>query len=150
MARDPQLSDDIDGYRFEVTPLGFSEGSKLFTLLAKKLGPALGHLAAPGKNPDLAAALTSALKDIDHKDLMETADTLGKTTRFLRDGGSEMPYLNKDNREVLFAGRLVLFFKWIEFALEVNFADFFDAFKGLRAPVLGGSTPGVSSVSPKS
>lgn len=120
----------IDGVIFEVTPLGYREGRKAFVRLSKAVGPALAQASSggdmadlSGSDVDVAAALSALVSEVSDGDLEWFADILGKTTRFSR-GGDKWPYLVEANREALFAGEILLFFKWLAFALEVNFSDF--------------------------
>ncbi len=121
----------IDGISFEVTPLGFTAGRKLFVRLSKALGPALAHLA--GGAPSLAAldlprAVASALESLTDADLDWASEILGDCTRVWEDDASKKPFLDKSHRESLFSGRILLFFRWLAFALEVNYSDFFAVF----------------------
>lgn len=127
--RDPETK-TIDGIQFRITPLGFNEGRRGFVRLSKLLGPALGAAASAGtKDPEgLAGALERALGGLTDEDLEWFADVMGKATQF-SDDGSRWPWLTKDNREALFSGRLMLFFRWLVFALEVNYSDFLDWLK---------------------
>jgi len=143
--REPQKK-TIDGITFEVTPLGFKQGRKAFVRLSKALGPALG--AAPsvdalkaGRN--VSAILERLVAEVSDDDLEWFASTLGdKNTRYSTDLEA-WPFLNSANRETLFQGRLTLFFKWLIFALEVNFSDFLDLLKSVKtdgAPSEKGTT----------
>lgn len=129
---------EIGEHTFEVTPLGFTAGRKLFVRLSRAFGPAIGHLST-GRPQDLAAALSSALEGLSDEDLNHVSEIFGETTRVVQ--GAKMPYLSKDLRETLFAGRILLFFQWIAFALEVNYADFFGEFKKARDPDKAAKTP---------
>jgi len=112
----------IDGVTFEVTPLGFKQARVAFVRLTKALGPALAHVDTDA--PDMAAALSALVERVGDDDLEWFADVFGETTRFSTDG-SKWPYLHADLRESLFSGgKLMLFFQWLAFALEVNFSDF--------------------------
>lgn len=130
---------EIDGVTFEVTQLGFAQGRRLFLKVSRLLGPALAGLAkGPVNDLALASAVQSALATISDEDLEDISETLGTVTRFSTDG-IKNPFLNRANRETLFAGAIFSrFVPWIVFALEVQFADFSDALKGLRAPALEG------------
>jgi len=133
--REPQVR-EIDGYKFEVMPLGFKAARSAFVRLTKALGPALARAAnaAPdleslrtsAAQMDLVSAVSELADRVSDDELEWFADTFGKTTRFSRTG-EQWPYLTADNREALFSGgSLLLFFRWLAFALEVNFADFFE------------------------
>lgn len=142
--REPQKS-TIDGVIFEVTPLGFRKGRAVFMRVSKAVGPSLALVAErPGSRLSalpLAEIVTRALEAVSDDDLEWLADVLGETTRFSTDGGVKLPYLTGPNREQLFAGRISLFFRWIWFALEVNFADFFDFLPARPDAGPAGATP---------
>jgi hypothetical protein len=122
----------IDGVTFEVTPLGHKKARKAFMRLSKAIGPALAGAAGSGDVSDLtgadvniAAALGELVNHVSDEDLEWFSDVFGRTTRFSTDG-QKWPFLDAANREVLFSGRLLLFFHWLAFALEENFSDFLD------------------------
>lgn len=133
----------IDGVRFRVQKLGFKQGRALFLSVSQALGPALGFLAdAPEGNlpATVLRAVPKALEGVDEETLEGWDDVLGSVTTWSKDG-SKWPFLTADNRETLFAGRLfALYFPWLLFALEVQFADFFVALGALRAPDPGRDT----------
>jgi hypothetical protein len=128
--RDP-VKKTIDGVTFEVTPLGHKTARGAFVRLSKAVGPALARSAGSGDVTDLtgsdvnvAAALGEVIGNVSDEDLDWFSDVLGKTTRYSVDG-EKWPFLDSSNRDVLFQGRLLLFFHWLAFALEVNYSDFF-------------------------
>ena len=128
--REPQKR-TIEGVTFEVTPLGFKRGRRAFVRLSKAIGPALGaadSVDALRQGRGVTEVLEKLLDSVSDEDLEWFADVLGKGTRFSRDG-DKWPFLNESNRDALFGGELVLFFRWLMFALEVNFSDFLELFK---------------------
>lgn len=119
---------EIDGVRFRMTPLGFAKARRIFVRLTKIAGPAMAK-AAPQGASDLADAMAVLTEKVSDADLEDLAETFGDCTRFSQDGDA-WPFLNKANREALFSGgRLMLFFQWLAFALEVNYSDFFEWLK---------------------
>ena len=134
-----------NGIRFEVTQEGFATGRAIFVRVAKAIGPALA-LIAEGSGR-LAPALKSAVEGLNDQDLDYLAEKFGASTRYSTDGGVKWPYLSAADREELFGGNLLLFFEWIAFALEVNYADFFGV---LRARAARGPEGGTPESSPKS
>lgn len=128
----------IEGVEFEVTPLGHKLARQGFVRLSKILGPALAAATADGQDADMAAALGMLVDRADDSDLEWFGDTFGKATRFSTDGGARWPFLGSPEREALFTGRLMLYFQWLIFALEVNYSDFLDwlkrAAKGAAQP----------------
>lgn len=142
-------NDVVESYEFEMVPLGFKDGRALFVRLVKQAGPAL--LALADKSPSLKSlgskpveSLHQAIKELSDSDLEWASDLLGKTTKIIRPDG-KTPYLHAPVREELFGGRLVLFFAWLWFGLEVNFSDFSAAFRSANnAPAPGAETPASS------
>ncbi len=123
----------LGGIHFRVTPLGFKEARRAFVRLTKAVGPALAR-AADGTDPanarpedlDMGSVLEALVDRVEDSDLEWFANVFGKTTTFSRDG-QKWPILREAEREVLFGGgQLMLFFEWLKFCLEVNFADFLD------------------------
>ena len=122
----------IDGITFEVTQLGFAKSRQAFVRLAKAVGPALAKIAdsapsladmrkiAPGS---LAEAVETLISNVGDSDLEWFADVFGSVTRYSVDG-ERWPFLRAEDREELFSGRILLFFAWLAFALEVNYSDF--------------------------
>lgn len=122
----------IDGVEFEVTPLGHKLARQGFVRLSKIIGPALA--AAPtGQDADMQAALGMLVDRADDSDLEWFGDAFGKASRFSTDGGTRWPFLGAPEREALFTGRLMLYFQWLIFALEVNYSDFLDWLKRAAA-----------------
>lgn len=115
----------INGQNFKVTQLGFEDSIDLLTLLTKTLAPSLGALAS-GKSShefSLQGALTELSQRLSAKDLKQVIYTLAKTTRLEREPG-KWPLLEP---EVDLAGDMLLTFKWLGFALEVNYGSFLGA-----------------------
>ncbi len=142
MARNAEKK-SIDGITFEVTQLGFKKGRQLFVRLLKLVGPSLAHVADSAKSIKeipLVPMIKAAVERLEDEDFDWIADVLGETTRF-SENGTQWPFLNAANREDLFAGRLTLFGRWVWFALEVNYADFFAALKSPRESDQKGQTP---------
>lgn len=121
----------ISGVTFEVTPLGHAQGRRGFVRLAKVLGPALAAGAgARGKGTeDMSRALEGLAERLSDEDLEWFSEAFGGATRFSTDDPKKWPYLTEANRESLFQGRIVLFFEWLLFALEVNYSDFLEWFR---------------------
>ena len=116
---------NISGQNFKVTQLGFEDSIDLLTLLTKTLAPSLGALAngVDGKEVSIQSALTELSQRLSAKDLKQVIYTLAKTTRIEREPG-KWPVLEP---EVDLAGDMLLTFKWLGFALEVNYGSFLGA-----------------------
>lgn len=119
----------IEGVTFCVTPLGYGKARKAFVRLTKAVGPALASGAGvKPEDMDVQAILGALVDNVDDSDLEWFAEAFGTATKFSTDG-DKFPFLRGPEREVLFTGRLLLFFQWLAFALEVNFSDFLDFLK---------------------
>lgn len=136
--RDPEQR-TIDGIAFEVTPLGYKKARQVFVRLTKTIGPALA-MGAEGADVDMAAVLGVLTDRVSDADLEYFGEVFGSTTKYSTDG-ERWPFLRAADQETLFAGQLMLFFRWLAFCLEVNFSDFLDFLKS--AEVGGG--PGASA-----
>jgi hypothetical protein len=118
----------INGIKFKVTQLGFSEGMELLTTLGRIVGPALS-IAKKVASP--TAMIGDIISRLSYVELSSITDKLAKTTRIEREPG-RWPVLEP---EVDLAGNYDLTLRWLKFALEVNYGDFF-AEGGLLADVI--------------
>lgn len=124
----------INGVKFKVTQLGFADGMELLTKLGHLIGPSLKN----HHNPSLTEMIDPTLKDrpqgpspiamigdiisrLSFSELFYTCELLAKNTRIEREPG-RWPVLEP---EVDLAGRYDLATRWLAFALEVNYGDFF-------------------------
>jgi hypothetical protein len=108
----------INGIKFKVTQLGFADGMELLTTLGRIIGPAISD---PKKSASSAAIIGDIISRISYGELANITDKLAKTTRIERETG-RWPVLEP---EVDLAGNYDLTLRWLKFALEVNFGDFF-------------------------
>jgi hypothetical protein len=108
----------IDGKNFKVTQLGYGEGVELLTKLLSIAGSAFER--AGDKESFSLGRLAAHLKANDLKMVIEK---LAQRTLIEREPGSDKwPKLEP---EVDLAGDYNLMFKWLKFALEVNYGGFF-------------------------
>lgn len=114
---------------YRVTPLGAKQGCKVFTRLANLLGSGLKG-AGPGM--DRFAAFGTALESLKDSDFEYFCDAFAPVTEF-NTGDQRWPHLS-DFFDDHFAGNYLEMLEWLEFAVEVNFGDFFDAVKEKLAP----------------
>ena len=148
-----QVSREIDGHVYTCTQLGFSDARGVLTLLTKKVMPglALGLAGAvSGLQKDgakglgdldfgeVAEGVLRLVKDLDEADLVALEERFGKTCTVQVDGRA--PVLTKENLGPHFQGKLLSYFKWLAFCVEVNYADFFALARGLQGPVSSTST----------
>lgn len=134
MALETKTSEPIEGVTYKVTQLPFKDARRLFMRLARIFGPSLATLAEGVKSVDdlpLASMVTKAVENLSDRDLDEVSDMLAEVTQYSVDGQKWPPLLFKgdprkpvDNRDDLFGGSLTSFFRWLWFALEVQFGDF--------------------------
>jgi hypothetical protein len=141
----------IDGHTYRVTMLPVSKGRRLLAELFKVAGPALGDLASAAagakgvsevKVESLAGALRQLADRLEPAFLDRLCEELAASTQLVLDGGARAVPL-KQEMEFHFAGRYGAMFKWIAFALKVNYADFFGAWSGgVRALQQKAQAPG--------
>jgi hypothetical protein len=112
-----------------VTQLGFADGMELLTSLGRLVGPALNG-AHKDANP--TAIIGDIVGRLSYPELLNITDKLAKATRIEREPG-RWPVLEP---EVDLAGNYDLTLRWLGFALEVNYGDFFAA-GGLLSGVIG-------------
>jgi hypothetical protein len=110
----------IIGTKVKVTQLGFSDGIELLTTLGRIVGPALGD---PQKAKNPAAMIGDIIGRLSFAEISTITDKLAKSTRIEREPG-RWPLLEP---EVDLAGNYDLALRWLKFALEVNYGDFFVA-----------------------
>ncbi len=110
----------INGTKFKVMQLGFADGMELLTTLGRIVGPALSDTSKVN-NP--AVMIGDILSRLSFMEVAGTTDKLVKTTRIEREPG-RWPLLEP---EVDLAGNYDLTLRWLKFALEVNYGDFFAA-----------------------
>jgi hypothetical protein len=145
----------IAGTKFRITQLGFEDSIDLFVPLCKTLGPSIGALFSGLENEStqnlsdarvsstgVTQALTELAQRLTSQDLKYAVNTLAKTTRVEREPG-KWPILEP---EVDLAGEFGLMFRWLAFALGVNYGSFL-------GEVLSGASPlenpkGQASASP--
>lgn len=134
----------IGDVTFHVRQLPFTKARATLVLLSKKVAPGLGALleSMPRKGESLldkdagqlGDALSKLLDPLSDADLEHLAEVFGDATCFQRVGSTDRPVLNKANRQALFTGRLVLFFQWLAYCVEVNYSDFFALLPEAPAP----------------
>ena len=108
----------INGTKFKVTQLGFADGMELLTTLGRIIGPAISD-AKNAAHP--AAMIGDIISRLTFAELSSITDKLARSTRIEREAG-RWPVLEP---EVDLAGNYDLTMRWLKFALEVNYGDFF-------------------------
>jgi len=143
----------VDGKRYKVTQLPFTESLKLFTRLTKVLGPALSEALSKAPQilnlgddmsqaaPALSAAVGSLAQTMTADDLDSTFRTLAAKT-LANTGDDKWVPLDKI-MEAHFGGELPHALKWLMAALKVNYGNFLGELGLLRK--LAAATPEESS-----
>src|SRR5580704_12319845 len=108
----------INGINVKITQLGFQEGIELLTSLGNLIGPGLSNKDFTGDNP--TAIVGEILTRVNAETLTSIINKLARSTRIEREP-HKWPILEP---EVDLAGNYNLAFKWLAFALEVNYGDF--------------------------
>ncbi len=108
----------INGIKFKVTQLGFADGMELLTRLGRLIGPSLKD---SHHQPSPTAMIGDIISRLSFSELFHASELLAKHTRIEREPG-RWPVLEP---EVDLAGRYDLATRWLAFALEVNYGDFF-------------------------
>lgn len=147
MARKMNVEREIDGVLFRVSQLPFPKARSVALRLAKVMGPVLEAIPTLQGGPQaILSAIPKAIDSLSEKALEALEDDLAEGCSFSTDGGKKWPLMsNEAARHGLFEGSFVLYAKWLAFAVEVNFADFFVAFAAPPAPDPEGETQGSGS-----
>lgn len=137
----------IGSTTYHVRQLGAGDARRLLVRLTKAVGPVLGavleeaagssNVPVPKDAKGLAAlsgfavsrkGISRALQELSvrltESDLEFAVKLLGGTTEIETDAGKQVP-LTLERQELHFAGRMGEMFRWLAFALEVNYRDFF-------------------------
>lgn len=107
----------INGLKFKVTQLGFADGMQLLTTIGRIVGPALSS----GSKDNPMAMIGEIVQKLTFEEVDNITEKLSKTTRIEREPG-RWPVLEP---EVDLAGNYDLTLRWLGFALEANYSDFF-------------------------
>lgn len=140
MSRETQEK-TIDGYIYQVNQLSAPVGRRLFFELKALIGPSVAELlkgvgdAKSGKLMDMdmgwvASAVAAISEDVTPGVYQGTYETLASQTMFGEEGTGKFVPLEKNQEH--FKGRFMSEFKWMAFALEVNYSDFLGALEALK------------------
>ena len=134
-------SKTIDGITFTVQQLPYRKSARLMHKLASSLGPALLRSLAGAPLPTSVAGAAEAAKELDLSNMAAgmqllfdrfSADDFDRLvselfeTTTITQGGAEVPLLPV--LDTAMAGKHGTMLKAIQFALEVNYGNFFGAF----------------------
>lgn len=125
----------IGEHTYRVTQLTALKARALFARLVRFVGPAAATVVGAGRKVSLGE-LGSILGDLSERvtddELGWFCDRLGECSYIVGDGGRTQQ-LERAIIDIHFAGALLDMFKWMAFALEVNFADFLSELKRTQA-----------------
>lgn len=138
-------SGEADDLTIEVTQLPGIKGRKLLVRLYSVLGPAFaalvegadGGTGAANVAPDVeldavSRAMTTLAHSLQEEDLEHVCKVFGATSR-VRVGESGFVELTTEMQDLVFAGRYLEMFRWLGFALEVNYSGFFAGLGGAKS-----------------
>lgn len=123
----------IGSHVYHVRQLGSSDARKLLVRLTSTLGPVLGAAIPQGVafkdllalDIDFGKGLSELATRLKEDDLEYVCRVLGSASQ-VDLGGGKLVLLDLQCQELHFrGGQLKLLFQWLQFALEVQFSDFF-------------------------
>jgi hypothetical protein len=143
----------IDGHTYRVMMIGAKRSLRMLAQLGKMLAPALAKAAEGGSlksimgadlsQIDLSGMAQMLVDRLDEDALVRIVEDLAAVTTF-SDHGKDWPNLGAAY-DIHFAGRLASLAKWLAFALEVQFGDFFGVLGSLAK---SGAAQAIASASP--
>lgn len=124
-----QEEKQIGQYTFQVNSLPYSDAQKVL-FKAKEL--LMLKVADTGQFEEgLTPLSASVFLNVDPDNLDFVVNKLAEKSRVKESGGQFVDL--KSQKEILFASQMELMFKWLDFAIEVNFANFLDELKRTAA-----------------
>lgn len=145
MAQVDSQETEIRGVRYRVRMLDPLKANDILIDLLAILGPSIGALGgkavADGSisglldsedSPSFERAVSSFVQRLDKATFRRIVDELAKHTEFSEDDGEKWPRLS-DQMQIHFRGRLGQMYRWLWFALKVQFADFFDGIESVTS-----------------
>ncbi len=137
---------EIGGRTYRVTQLSPDVGIPFLTSLMQLVGPSLGGFLAGMADKDTfdasmlrgaSEALYEVARRVTPAEMKRIVDTLAPTTTLVWQEPGEAEPREQNLAHAMkaghFAGEYQHLFAWIRFALEVNYASFFDGAGGLPA-----------------
>lgn len=125
---------------FRVLQLPALKARALFARLVQFLGPAVAGAVSSGNmsallNMDVGALVGTLSEKFTEEELSYFGKVLGGCTQLVGDNGNTA-VLDEKLQDVVFAGNILQMFKWMGFALEVQFSDFLSELKRIQAVAL--------------
>jgi len=135
-------SEDIGGFRYEVSLLPAGEGMKLYFKILKIVLPALGSIANGGTTKDISwDAVAKVLVTSADEDVLDAMRLqMARVTDIYGPGFGEMGAPLIKHFDTHFKGRMACASAWLLFALSMQVKDFFDGdvnVKAMFASVIG-------------
>lgn len=115
----------LDGTEYEVAPLDPLVANDILVDILKVVGPALGAMDDGASDTMVEGSFRGLFERLDKAKLREIISILAKVTSVNLPGG-ESPQLPAIFT-LHFRGKLGLMYRWLGFALRVQFGDFFDS-----------------------
>lgn len=125
----------IGDHTYRVTQLTALKARALFARLVRFVGPAAATAIGAGMKinmSQLGSLLSELTERVSDDELGWFAARLGECSYLVGDNGKALQ-LEPSVVDMHFAGSLLDMFKWMAFALEVNFADFLSELKRTQA-----------------
>lgn len=120
---DKSKEKDIDGVIYEVTPLPAGIGIKALLRLTKLMAKGAAKVSRENDSKgQIGAMMEFVAEDLSEEDLMYFSKIMGDCSRY-KSGKDYVPLVSS-NQEIHFSGNYGSYFKWLKFAIEVNFSSF--------------------------
>lgn len=158
---------NIDGWEYQVEPLGFKEGRRCLVRLIKLLGPTLANTlqnleggldlekikdVGEVKVKVIGTIVQELTDGIDDETLDYFCRVFGEVTLASGEKGQKAGIkLTAENQELHFKAAYDRFFKWLWFCLEVNYSGFTGGLTSIAAKFQRnqGTATGSMSTSPQ-
>ncbi len=132
-------SKTIGGHDFTVYLLPWEQANDVLIEIADVIAPALAQLAAEPDSldtlleskldgPEVAKVIAAAVQKLTRERMRFVTQTLMSVTHC---DGKELKAISN----AVFRGELTLMYKWLAFAIQVNYADFLSALQSTAAGV---------------
>lgn len=129
----------IGEHVYRVTQLTALKGRALFARLIQFLGPAVAGAVSSGNlssilNMDVGALVGMLADKFTDNELAYFCTQLGSCSEIVVEDRAQK--LTNDIIDIHFGGKLLEMFKWMGFALEVQFSDFLSELKRIQVAAL--------------
>jgi hypothetical protein len=141
----------IGEHTYRVTQLTALKSRELFSRLVRLLGPGVAAMVSAGQGisrSQISQMLGEISQRVTDDELDHFCRVLGSSSQIVAAGNAVT--LDKEVIDVHFAGQLFNLFKWLAFALEVNYSDFLSVFARMQAAVSAAAAKSPSPSPPAS